>query len=223
MDGVFVTGTETGVGKTSVCAGLLKLLQGTRPVFYWKPIQTGTIVADDTREMKQLSALADDFFLAPSYRFADPLSPHMAAKKWGKTIVLEEMWKQFQVKKKAGGGFAIVEGAGGLLVPYNDKELQIDFIKRLGLPVLIVGEDRVGVINQMLLTLNACKDHSISVIGVILTRSRRSFGNAEAITNFGNVEVLADLDPVDDVRSLVAQVGGHPRLREIFNVATLPN
>jgi dethiobiotin synthase len=224
MEGVFVIGIDTGVGKTSVCAGLVKLLHGTRKVVYWKPVQTGTIVGDDTKEVKRLTEFPAETYMEPAYRFPDPLSPHWAAKKWGKTIDLAAMQAQFAERKKtAGGAFFVLEGAGGLLVPYNSQELQIDFIRKIGMPMLIIAEDRVGAINQTLLTLNAARDHKLPILGVILTRSRRTLGNAEAITHFGKCDILAEFDPVEDVRTLVGQVGAHSRLREVFQVGSLPH
>ena len=83
--GVFVIGVDTGVGKTTLCAGLLKMLVGSRKVAYWKPVQTGTIVGDDTKDIRKATQLSDDYFVEPAYRFPDPLSPHFAARKWGKT------------------------------------------------------------------------------------------------------------------------------------------
>ncbi|MBI1862308.1 MAG: dethiobiotin synthase [Deltaproteobacteria bacterium] len=218
MEGVFVTGTDTGVGKTTVCAGLLKAIYGSKEVVYWKPVQTGTIVGDDTREVKAMTQLPDACFKEPSYRFPDPVSPHMAAEKWGKTIELDKLVADFQSSKQ----FQIVEGAGGILVPFNDSVLQIDFIKKIGLPVIIVGQDRVGAINHTLLTLDACRKGGIPIKGVILTRCRMTLGNGPVISKFGQVEVLATFTPTDDPKSLVAQVASNTRLRQLFNVAPLP-
>lgn len=219
MESVFITGTDTGVGKTTICAGLLKLLYGTKDVVYWKPIQTGTIVGDDTREVKGMTGLPDHCFCEPTYRFPEPVSPHMAAQKWGKVVDLDLLMRDFE---KTRGKFLVIEGAGGLMVPFNEKELQIDFIKKTRLPVIIVGQDRVGAINHTLLTLGACRDAKIPVVGIILTRCRMTLGNGPVIAKFGQVEVIAQLDPIDDNRSLVAQVASHPRLRQLFNVTELP-
>lgn len=221
MDGVFVTGTDTGVGKTTFCAGLLKLIQGSRKVVYWKPVQTGTIIGDDTNVVKELTQLKNEYFVNPGYRFPDPVSPHMAAKKWGQSVDLNFLSKMFEDSKQ-NNDFVIVEGAGGLLVPLNDNVLQIDLIKKLGLPLIIVGEDRVGAINQTLLTLNAARAAGIAVLGVVLTKSRKNLGNAEPIAQFGNVDILAEFDPSEDSRTLLAQVGGHEGLRDLFKVKSLP-
>lgn len=221
MAGIFVIGVDTGVGKTIVSAGLMLLLNGTRKLQYWKPVQTGTIVGDDTTEVRNLSGLNNESFTEPTYKFPDPLSPHMAAKKWNKEIDVKELIRVAK-EREADGAFLVVEGAGGLLVPFNEHELQIDFIKATKFPVIIVAQDRVGAINQTLLTANAARAVGIDIVGVVLTRSRGQFGNSESIATFGKLDILAEFPPTDDKRSLVAQVGANEKLRNYFKVPRLP-
>lgn len=221
MAGIFVIGVDTGVGKTVISAGLLQMLHGSRKLAYWKPVQTGTIVGDDTVEVRNLTQLPEEEFVEPTYRFTDPLSPHVAAKKWGKTIELAVLKKVLD-EQEARGTFVIVEGAGGVLVPFSDTDLQIDFIKMSNLPVLIVAQDRVGAINQTLLTLAVLREQKIPIAGVVLTRSRGQFSNGESIRQFGKTEILAEIQPSDDKRSLVAMVGAHQGLRRYFKIPILP-
>jgi dethiobiotin synthase len=198
------------------------MLHGAKPVRFWKPIQTGTVVGDDTQTVKALlSELPGDTFWEPVYRFPEPLSPHMAAKKWGRTVEMDRLVDSYQDQRKP-NDFVVIEGAGGVLIPLNEKHLQIHFLQNLALPLIIVSEDRVGAINQTLLTLNAARSAHVPILGVILTRARRTLGNAEAISLFGNVEVLAELDPSEDARSIIAQVGGCNRLRELFSLSQMP-
>jgi len=221
MDGVFITGVDTNVGKSTVAAGIVKMLYGTKPVRYWKPVQTGTIVGDDTHDIKASTELPAETFLEPAYRFTDPLSPHFAAKKWGKTINVDDMVKTASAERKS-GKFLVIEGAGGLLVPYNEKETQIDFLEKLGLPLLIIATDRVGAINQTLLTLHECERQKLKVLGVIVTKSRGNLGNSEAISHFGKVEVLAEFPTVEDSHAVASKVASHPRLRKLFGLPVLP-
>ncbi len=220
MKGVFVIGTDTGVGKTAVCAGLLKMTQGQKKGTSWKPVQTGTIRGDDTSEVKMLSNLQASSFIEPAFRFPEPLSPYKAAEKWGKKISLSELSsllkKEIEQEK-----FVIVEGAGGLLVPYDREWLQIDLIKASEFPVLIVGKDKVGVINQVLLTLAALKDENIAVLGVVLTHSTGNSGNAEVITEFSKTKVILELLPKEDKRLLVAEVERCEELRRFMGVPVL--
>jgi dethiobiotin synthetase len=221
MKGVFVIGTDTGVGKTCVCAGLMRVLYGSRKIAYWKPVQTGTIVGNDPKEVKELTALPNECFIEPVYRFPEPLAPHMAAKKWGKTIEIDELTAAYHKQEKA-GTFLLIEGAGGILTPYSDTTLQIDFMKKTGLPVLVIAQDRVGQVNQTLLTLKALRETDLKLLGVVLTRMRGTFGNAETIAHFGKVEVLAQISDTPNKSSLIAEVGGNDRLRTLFNVPKLP-
>lgn len=222
MDGVFITGTDTGVGKTIVASGLLKLLVGTKKAAYWKPVQTGTIMGDDTRTVKSLTDLQEEYFLPPTYRFAEPLSPHHAATKWGKKIELDVLFNAFEEARKS-GRFLVIEGAGGILVPLGENVLQIDLIKKLKTPLIIVAEDRVGAINHVMLTAKAARDAHIPLLGVVLTRSRKSLGNAESIARFANIPILAELDSSEDSRTLVAQAGANQVLRDILSVDVLPH
>ena len=205
MKGLFVIGTDTGVGKTLVCAGILKSIQGVRIAQYWKPVQTGTIHGDDTTEVKSLSGADAKCFLDPVYRFPEPLSPFMAAKKWGKKIELDVL-KDTLTRQSDRDGALIIEGAGGLLVPYDIQTLQLDFIKASGFPVLIVGRDKVGVINQALLNIKVLQEESIPVAGIVLTHSVGNSGNAEAIKAFSDAEVLLELQHKEDKRLLVAEI-----------------
>ena len=221
MDGVFIIGVDTNVGKTTVAAGIVKMLYGTKNVRYWKPVQTGTIVGDDTNDIKASTDLPAELFLEPAYRFSDPLSPHFAAKKWNKVINTEEMVRTAQAESKK-GNYLVVEGAGGLLVPFNETELQVDFLQKMGLPLLIITTDRVGAINQTLLTLNECTRQNLKVHGVIMTKSRGNLGNGEAISSFGKCEVLAQFPTVEESHALIGKVAANPRLRKLFGVQVLP-
>ena len=121
-------------------------MHGFRKVHYWKPVQTGTINGDDTNDIRAMVELGPECFMEPTYRFAEPLAPRHAAKKWDKQIDIDEIVKQYATDPN--DAFTIIEGAGGLLVPINDKETQKDLIKKFGLPVLLIAEDRIGAINH---------------------------------------------------------------------------
>lgn len=217
MKGIFVIGTDTGVGKTFVCAGLLKMFQGRKKAVYWKPVQTGTILGDDTDEVKVLTGLDASCFIEPSYRFPEALSPYAAAKKWGKKIELDSLVGALKNRVQE-DQVLIVEGAGGVLVPYDASWVQLDLIKASGFPVLIVGNDKVGVINQALLSIQALKKESIPVLGVVLTQSTGTRANADVIKEFSKVDVLLEVTGKDDKRRLVAEVERSESLRKALGV-----
>jgi dethiobiotin synthase len=221
MDGIFVIGADTNVGKTILSAGLMKLSQGSRKLTYWKPIQTGTVLSDDTTDVKTYTELGPECFMEPAYRFAEPLAPRHAAQKWNKTIDLDVVVDQFKNRPDK-SRFMIVEGAGGLLVPINDNCTLRELVQRLGLPVIIAAEDRIGAINHTVLTIEACRQAGISILGVVLAKAKGNLGNAESIAHFGKVEVLAEIPHYEDVRTVVAQIGAHPRLRKLMGVPSMP-
>ncbi len=222
MNGVFIVGVDTGVGKTFVCAGVLKLLHGYKKACYWKPVQTNTLMGDDTSEIKTLTSLGADAFIEPAFRFPEPLAPYLAAQKWGKKVELSNLMSTVN-QAKADGKFMIVEGGGGLLVPYSDTLFQVDLIKETGFPVILVAQDRVGAINQSLLSLNELRRRNLPILGMIITKSRGTFGNVESIKKFGNVDILIDIAHHEDRRTLVAEIGASEKLRQAFEIPALPN
>ena len=187
--GLFVTGTDTGVGKTVVSAALLRRYGREAPLRYWKPIQTGVPPDDDTAEVRRLAAGAGAEVVDGGVRLPDPVSPHLAAARAGETIDLEPL-----VARPAGEPDVrwIVEGAGGLLVPINRFALMADLIGRLGLAALVVARSTLGTINHTLLTLEALRARSLAVAGVVMVGDPDR-DNREAITRYGRVDVLGEL------------------------------
>ncbi len=187
--GIFITGTDTDIGKTVVSAVLMLKFKGT----YWKPIQTGRELGTDTEEIKRLTKLPEDHFLEEAYNLLYPLSPHLSAKRMGIQIDLNRI-----NLPKVRHYPVIVEGAGGLLVPLNDKDLMIDLIKKLKLPVILVASTRLGTINHTLLSLYVLRKEKIDVLGVVLNGPKNK-DNKESIENFGKVKVLAEIEPLSEL------------------------
>lgn len=203
MEGIFVIGCDTGVGKTVVSALLLRWACKRRKAFYWKPVQTGTREGDDTTEVKELTGFSREHFLDAGYRLKEPLSPHLAAEQEGVRIDIDELARMFSTRVER-DSFVIVEAAGGLLVPYAKGVLQTGFIRRLNLPAVLVVEDRLGAINQALLTIHAARELGVNVVGVAMNKASGKFGNAEAIAAFGGVPVKITL-PAYNNRSEMMQ------------------
>jgi dethiobiotin synthetase len=182
---LFVTGTDTNVGKTLVSA-LLTL--GTKGK-YWKPIQTGSDI--DRVWIKDTTKLSDDHFYPETYKLTEPLSPHAAAEIDGISIVTSNI----NLPAHNNGDILIVEGAGGLLVPLNKHDFMVDLIKKLELPVLLVARSGLGTINHTLLSLQLIRQYRIPFLGVVLN-GERNRGNRAAIEKYGRVEVLAEIEPL---------------------------
>src|SRR6056297_84569 len=136
---IFVSGTDTGIGKTVVSA-MMTLGQSAT---YWKPIQSGLEEETDTEFVRRVTGLSDEHFMPERFRLQEPLSPHASAEIDGVTISLDD----FQLPE-AGTNNLVVEGAGGLLVPLNDNDMIIDLIERFQLPVLLVSRSELGTLNH---------------------------------------------------------------------------
>lgn len=187
IESLFVTGTDTDVGKTVVSAALTLGLQAT----YWKPIQSGLLPCTDTEWVKRVTGLKESHFISEAYRLERPLSPHASAKLDGVSISL----KQLQLPE---GRPLIVEGAGGVLVPLNEDQLMIDLIKQLSLPVLIVARSTLGTINHTLLTLAELRRCQIPIKGVVLNGPKNE-GNKHAIEHYGKVKVIGEIEPCESL------------------------
>ncbi len=193
MRGLFVTGTDTGVGKTVVSAMLLRRYAPDLPMRYWKPIQTGIEQDDDTGTVTALAGRTVKSPLVEGVRLPRPLSPHLSARLAGHAIDLEAL-EAIANQQSAEERF-IVEGAGGVLVPITETALMADFIARLGLPAIVVARTTLGTINHSLLTVEALRARGLEVAGVVMNGSPNP-DNREAIAAFGRVDVLGEIPPL---------------------------
>lgn len=190
--GFFVTGTDTGIGKTVIAALLTLGLDG----YYWKPIQSGTEDGTDRGCVAQWTGLGPERLLPEAYCMRLPLSPHSAAAAEGRTIELERCSPPAWDRRRP----LIVEGAGGLLVPLNARALMIDLLARLGLPAVLVARSTLGTINHTLLSLEALRARQITIAGVVLNGPSHP-ENEAAIREYGGVArvaavpLLARLEP----------------------------
>jgi dethiobiotin synthase len=183
----FITGTDTGVGKTVTSA----LLCAALGAIYWKPIQTGTREGTDTNAVIRLAQVPRNRTLPETYRFAPPVSPHLAARRAGVRINL----RKIRLPRIEPGENLIVEGAGGVLVPVNPEQLMVDLMKQLGLPVLLVSRTSLGTINHTLLSLAALRPAKLDVRGVVLVGAKNQ-ENRNAIELYGGVPVLGWIPPL---------------------------
>jgi dethiobiotin synthetase len=189
---IFVTGTDTDVGKTIVSAILVAGLQAV----YWKPVQSGVTASagaaenTDSKWIQSVLKLSDDRICKERHLLSEPLSPHAAAKIDGIKIDLDD----FELPD-TGGRPLIVEGAGGVLVPLNDRHLMLDLMEKLSLPVVVVARSGLGTINHTLLTLRALNERGLTVLGVVMNGPKNN-SNREALEHFGGCRVLAELEPM---------------------------
>jgi len=176
-----VTGTDTGVGKTVVSA----LLCAALDAIYWKPIQTGTREGTDRTTVMRLAELPRARTVDEAYRFAPPVSPHLAARRAGIRIDL----RTIKMPRIAPSANLIAEGAGGALVPINDTQLTTDLMRHLGLPVVLVARTTLGTINHTLLSLAALRAARLDVRSVVMV-GKPNRDNRAAIERYGSIEVV---------------------------------
>lgn len=175
---IFVTGTDTGVGKTIVTGLFARYLKekGHR-VITQKWIQTGSaIFSSDIASHLEIMGCDRKYvrnylpYVSP-YTFKTPCSPHLASKIEGKRISAEKIKRSLEVLSKE-FEFVIIEGIGGALVPFNKKRLVIDIARELNLPVVVVAGNKLGAINHALLTIEALKRRKMKILGIIFDNVR---------------------------------------------------
>ncbi len=189
MKGIFVTGTDTGIGKTIVSAALMNALREKERVCYWKPVQTGIEEDNDTETVRALANCSAEEIHDQGFRLEKPLSPHFSARLANVEITIEKI---LNFNNKTENKFYIVEGAGGILVPLNENDLMIDLMKELNLPVLIVSRSGLGTINHTLLTIEALRNRKLEILGVVMN-GEPNLENKKAIEHYSNVRVLAEM------------------------------
>lgn len=183
----FVTGTDTGIGKTVTSA----LLCAALDAIYWKPIQTGSREGTDRATVLRIAGLSRERTIPEAYCFAPPVSPHLAARLDGKRIDL----RRITMPKLPTRENLIVEGAGGVMVPINKKELMRDLMRQLRLPVLLVARSSLGTINHTLLSVMALRLARIPLRGIVMVGEPNT-ENREAIERYGNVWVVGIIPPL---------------------------
>ncbi|MDT8446205.1 MAG: dethiobiotin synthase [bacterium] len=183
---LFVAGTDTDVGKTLVSAVLTLGLKA----HYFKPFQTGRELGRDAETVARLTGLGADHFSPDGLCLEKPLSPHLAARLAGLLIDPAQI-NLPQVSQK----HLVVEGAGGLLVPLNERDLLIDWLAQRKLPVVLVARSGLGTINHSLLSIEALRLAGIPLLGVVLNGPKNP-ENAAAIAQFGGCRILAQLEPM---------------------------
>ena len=172
MRGLFVTGTDTGVGKTVVAAAVVSALAARgEPVAPFKPVVTGLDDAPDPAWPPDHELLASAAGVSPDavapHRFGPPVSPHLAAELAGERLELSAL---VAGARAAGEGHVlIVEGVGGLLVPLTAEASVRDLAAELRLPLLVAARPGLGTINHTLLTLEAARSAGLEVAAVVLT------------------------------------------------------
>jgi dethiobiotin synthetase len=205
--GCFVTGTDTGVGKTVVAAALaICLRQRGLNVGVMKPVETGVrergSTLSDAEYLRAAGRVVDPVDVISPYRLAAPLAPLAAARQAGTVIEMDRILAAYE-RLAAGHTLMVVEGIGGVLVPIGHHFNVRDLIARLGLPTVVVGRATLGGVNHALLTVEALNQRRIAILGIVLNHaaipSEPSWKRPDAIdTRQGDstVELVKELSGV---------------------------
>ena len=190
LRGLFITGTDTDVGKTVVAAAFMHRYRHLGNLRYWKPIQTGIEHDDDTALVKRLGTCRESELFHLGIRLPRPLSPHFAARLSGTHISVPDLCSLITAETEPCRW--VVEGAGGVMVPINETDFMLDLMAALGLPVLVAARSTLGTINHTLLTLQSLRSRSLSVIGVVMI-GEKNRDNRHAIERYGKVDVIGEM------------------------------
>ena len=195
--GIFITGTDTGVGKTMVAAALAAWhKRRNKPVGVYKPVESGVTFIngnpqpEDGLFLKKMSGCDAPLDKIVPRCFPEPVAPMVAAESAGITLSLQQMAADYNELANTYDNM-IVEGAGGLLVPLTPVATNRELIKALELPVILVAADRLGVMNHTLLTVEALQQADIPIAGIVLNRMQTS----DDISINTNWKILTDLLP----------------------------
>lgn len=223
--GLFVTGTDTGVGKTLITAGLayalrvLKIDTGVmKPVETGCPTRAGRLRPLDALTLREAAESRDALDLINPYRFHEPLAPMVAAERSRRRIDVGRLEERF-ARLADRHSVVLIEGAGGLLVPITEETSCLDLAIRLQLPLLIVIGSRLGALNHARLTVETALHARVPVAGAILNhfhvdRSAARTTNLQALRQLLPVPLLGEIPHLSTTRSLA--LWRHPLLQRLL-------
>ena len=194
MRNIFITGIGTGIGKTLVSALITEKLQAD----YWKPIQSGDLDNSDSLKVKELISNPITKIHQEAYRLTKPQSPHISAHEDGVSIRIED------IKLPHSNNTLIIEGAGGLMVPLNDKELMIDLIQSLDVEVVLVSMNYLGSINHTLLSIEALQRRNIPITGIIFNGPKNP-STEDYILKYTSIACLGFIPMADNINKIFIQ------------------
>lgn len=197
MSGIFITGTDTGIGKTYITLLLAKYFIGEGvDIGIMKPIASGSQKENDALYLKKKLQLKDPIQLINPVRLKLPLSPYAAAQETKSKIDLKLIFLAYK-KLRSLHKMIFVEGVGGVLVPITKTYFVADMIKDFGLPTIIVSRAGLGTINHTLLTIEALKRRKINIYGIILNGFRgkelSEKTNVKMIEELSGIRVIAQI------------------------------
>ncbi|MDA8934473.1 dethiobiotin synthase [Flavobacteriales bacterium] len=188
MKTYFVTGIGTEVGKTIASAIITQALEAD----YWKPVQAGELDQSDSMKVKSLISNNQSKFHEEAFRLNEPMSPHAAAEKDKVHIDISSM------KAPLTNNHLVIEGAGGLLVPLNDKETILNLIEVLRCEVILVSRHYLGSINHTLMSIEILKQRNIQIKGILFNGDENKDTEA-IISKMSGIDILGRIPELTDL------------------------
>jgi dethiobiotin synthetase len=206
LRGIFITGTDTGVGKTYVAAGIASALRRTgvdvgvmKPAETGCPVRAGRLIPRDALRLMRAAGVKDDLDLVNPCRFRKPLAPAIAAELEGGEIDIEKIRTAFR-KLSSRHNFMIIEGAGGIMAPLSGAFTFLDLAKAFGLPVLVVARPGLGTVNHTLLTIAALKSKGLTLAGIIINHAKKGNAGEAEKTNPAVISSLCNRETPEIIR-----------------------
>ena len=197
--GVFVTGSDTGVGKTVIAGAIAAAIKAHGlDVGVMKPVASGAkeiegkLVSEDAVYLKKIIDSTDDDVLVNPILLKPPLAPTMAASKTGIQIDIDKIWKAYEELTNK-HDFVVVEGIGGLMVPIDDTFFVADMVRKMDLPLVIVSRDYLGTINHTLLTVEYAKSRNIRIKGIVINMLKNGDDFVREIEKYSSVPILGTI------------------------------
>ncbi len=194
MKGIVIAGIGTGIGKTFISSILVEMWHAD----YWKPVQAGNLDFTDTDFVKKHITNHQSFFHQEGYRLSEPMSPHAAAQ------IDEVQIFSRNLNLPSSENLIIVEAAGGIMVPLNDKELNIDLFTKWDLPVILVSKNYLGSINHTLLSIQLLKDRGIHLYGIIFNGEANQY-TENFILQYSGVRCLAKIGHEENINKMLVK------------------
>jgi len=205
MAGIFVSGTDTGVGKTVVACALARGLRSSGvDLGVMKPVETGVPESgpQDAQALVRAAGVSDPLELVCPLQYLMPAAPAACAIDEDFPASLAPIMLAYHALAIQ-HDFMLVEGAGGLLVPFDEKTTMVDLAARLELPVLLVARASLGTINHTLLSLEACEARGLDVVGVVVSHatgplSRADARNLDVLRERLGGQLIGEIEPAED-------------------------
>ena len=196
---LFITGTNTEVGKTFVTCEMLKyLVKSKKSIAAFKPVETGCnknnkiLQPNDSKRFFKVLGKTLSLDLINPYRFIPPISPNRAIRLAKKNITLNDYCDKLNLLKTF--DYILIEGAGGVCSPLSCDGLNIDFAKKVKMDSILVARDEIGVINNVILSINTFIKYKLNLKAIVLNRINpkqpRGMDNVKELRSFTNIPII---------------------------------